>query len=65
VKDKCEGRRVVVMGGTGFLGAAVVRRLLSAGAICEVPWKTEAELSRFPFRDHQHVRLWQLDVSIE
>lgn len=31
------GRNVVVTGGTGALGQAVVQRLLQAGAICHVP----------------------------
>ncbi|MCO5100729.1 MAG: SDR family NAD(P)-dependent oxidoreductase [Burkholderiaceae bacterium] len=31
------GKNVVVTGGTGALGAAVVRRLLDSGAICHVP----------------------------
>jgi NAD(P)-dependent dehydrogenase (short-subunit alcohol dehydrogenase family) len=60
-----EGRRVVVTGGTGFLGSAVVAALLDSGATCEVPWHTDAELARSPFRHHQRVRLRQLDVSSE
>src|ERR1019366_10014823 len=31
------GRHVVVTGGTGALGAAVVQILLDAGAICHIP----------------------------
>ncbi|MBO0751414.1 MAG: SDR family NAD(P)-dependent oxidoreductase, partial [Bradyrhizobiaceae bacterium] len=32
-----QGRTVVITGGTGGLGSAVVQALLSAGAVCHVP----------------------------
>jgi NAD(P)-dependent dehydrogenase (short-subunit alcohol dehydrogenase family) len=32
-----EGRAVVVTGGTGALGSAIIGRLLEAGAVCHVP----------------------------
>ena len=32
-----EGRHIVVTGGTGALGGAVLKRLLGAGATCHVP----------------------------
>src|ERR1700680_3739823 len=35
-------RRVIVTGGTGALGAAVVGGPLGAGAFCYVPWPSEA-----------------------
>lgn len=35
--DTLEGRNVVVTGGTGALGTAVVARLAAAGATCHVP----------------------------
>ncbi|MGN6770259.1 MAG: SDR family NAD(P)-dependent oxidoreductase [Rhizobiaceae bacterium] len=38
-----EGRHVVVTGGTGALGQAVVARFLKAGAICHVPSRKGAE----------------------
>ncbi len=42
------GKRVVVTGGTGALGTAVVGALLGAGATCTVPYVHEAEAQRFP-----------------
>ena len=50
-------RHVVVTGGTGALGVAVVGALLEAGAICHVPYVVEAEASRFPYRGHGGVVL--------
>lgn len=45
-----KGLQVVVTGGTGALGTAVVGRLLEAGAVCHVPWVQARELERFPHR---------------
>jgi NAD(P)-dependent dehydrogenase (short-subunit alcohol dehydrogenase family) len=42
------GRRVVVTGGTGALGTAVVGMLLGGGAACTVPYVHDAEMHRFP-----------------
>jgi len=50
-------RHVVVTGGTGALGTAVVVALIEAGAICHVPWLHEAEAARFTYREHKQVRL--------
>jgi NAD(P)-dependent dehydrogenase (short-subunit alcohol dehydrogenase family) len=50
-------RQVVVTGGTGALGTAVVAALIEAGAICHVPWLHEAEAERFGYREHQQVKL--------
>jgi NAD(P)-dependent dehydrogenase (short-subunit alcohol dehydrogenase family) len=52
-----EGRHVVVTGGTGALGVAVVARLLEQGAVCHVPNLDGGEMTRFPHRDHERVRL--------
>jgi NAD(P)-dependent dehydrogenase (short-subunit alcohol dehydrogenase family) len=52
-----QDRHVVVTGGTGALGIAVVGALLEAGATCHVPYVVEAEASRFPYRDHARVTL--------
>jgi NAD(P)-dependent dehydrogenase (short-subunit alcohol dehydrogenase family) len=48
-------RHVVVTGGAGALGTAVVARLIEAGAACHVPCLDEAEVARFHLRDHKHV----------
>jgi NAD(P)-dependent dehydrogenase (short-subunit alcohol dehydrogenase family) len=50
-------RHVVVTGGTGALGTAVVAALIEAGAICTVPWLHEAEAMRFAYREHKQVKL--------
>lgn len=50
-------REVVVTGGTGALGSAVVGRLLEAGARVHVPCIDASELERFPYRDHDRVRV--------
>jgi NAD(P)-dependent dehydrogenase (short-subunit alcohol dehydrogenase family) len=50
-------RNVVVTGGTGALGTAVVVALIEAGANCHVPWLHEDEAQRFAYREHKQVRL--------
>lgn len=50
-------RHVIVTGGTGALGTAVVAALIEAGAICHVPWLHEAEAERFGYREHKQVKL--------
>lgn len=51
------GRNVVVTGGAGALGAAVVARLLDAGAVCHVPAFDDGEAERFPLAGRDGVRL--------
>jgi NAD(P)-dependent dehydrogenase (short-subunit alcohol dehydrogenase family) len=51
------GRHVVVTGGTGALGAAIVGKLLGAGATCAIPCASARERERFAFRGHGSVRL--------
>jgi NAD(P)-dependent dehydrogenase (short-subunit alcohol dehydrogenase family) len=51
------GKHVVVTGGTGALGSAVVGALLPAGASCTIPYVHEAEAQRFPHRDDAKVKL--------
>ena len=48
-------RHVIVTGGAGALGTAVVSRLIEAGALCHVPCLNEAEAARFRLRDHKQV----------
>ena len=50
-------RHVVITGGAGALGAAVVEALIGAGAICHIPCFSEAEAQRFALRDHPQVKL--------
>lgn len=50
-------KTVVVTGGSGALGSAVVGGLLSAGARCIVPYVHEAEAQRFPHRGDPKVTL--------
>jgi NAD(P)-dependent dehydrogenase (short-subunit alcohol dehydrogenase family) len=52
-----QDRHVVITGGTGALGVAVVGTLLAAGAVCHVPYRNETEAKRFAHRDHQNVSL--------
>ena len=51
------GKHVVVTGGTGALGTAVVAGLLAAGATCTVPYLHEAEAQRFPQSGDPNVTL--------
>jgi NAD(P)-dependent dehydrogenase (short-subunit alcohol dehydrogenase family) len=51
------GKHVVITGGTGALGRAVVGHLLKAGATCTVPYVHEAEAQRFPHRGDAKVKL--------
>ncbi len=50
-------RHVVVTGGAGALGRAVVEALVAAGAVCHVPCLDDAEAKRFPLQGHKQVRL--------
>lgn len=44
------GKHVIITGGTGALGTAVVGALIGAGASCTVPFVHDAEAERFPHR---------------
>jgi NAD(P)-dependent dehydrogenase (short-subunit alcohol dehydrogenase family) len=46
-----QNQTVIVTGGTGALGTAVVGALLAAGARCRVPYIIDAEATAFPHRD--------------
>ena len=50
-------RHVVITGGTGALGRAVVDKLIADGAVCHVPALSEKEIQNFPFRDHPQVKI--------
>ena len=50
-------KHVVVTGGTGALGTAVVGALIASGAHCHVPYFVAAEAERFPHRVHAQVTL--------
>jgi len=50
-------RHVVVTGGAGVLGTAVVVALVEGGAFCHVPCFDEAEAQRFALREHKQVAL--------
>ncbi len=50
-------RHLVVTGGTGALGSAVVGALLDRGAHCHVPYIIAAEAARFRHKGHERLRL--------
>ncbi len=52
-----KGRPVIVTGGTGALGTAVVGLLLARGAECTVPCVRPEELRRFPYRAEARVHI--------
>jgi NAD(P)-dependent dehydrogenase (short-subunit alcohol dehydrogenase family) len=52
------GRTVVITGGTGGLGTAVVDALLAAGATCHVPYVVEPDAQSFKHRDDPAVKLY-------
>lgn len=55
--ETLEGRHIVVTGGTGALGGAVVGKLLGEGAICHVPNAHATAPAHFPFTAHDRVKL--------
>jgi len=52
-----QNRQVVVTGGTGALGTAVVGALLEVGAVCHVPYRSDSEAQRFPYAQNKKVLL--------
>jgi len=50
-------RHIVVTGGAGALGTAVVSGLIEAGAVCHIACLDEAEATRFRLRGHKQVAL--------
>lgn len=60
------GRNVVVTGGTGALGTAVVGALLAAGATCHIPYRAARDVENFAFRDKTGVTLYpDIELSDE
>ena len=60
------GSHIVVTGGTGALGRAVIGALRAAGAICHVPNLVAAELADFPFASDAGVHVASnVDVADE
>jgi NAD(P)-dependent dehydrogenase (short-subunit alcohol dehydrogenase family) len=60
------GAHVVVTGGTGALGSAVVARLRQAGAVCHVTNLVAAELGHFPHKGDAGVHVTSgLDLGDE
>jgi NAD(P)-dependent dehydrogenase (short-subunit alcohol dehydrogenase family) len=51
------GQHVIVTGGTGALGIAVVKTFMDSGATCTVPYVHETEAQRFPYDDQKRVTL--------
>jgi NAD(P)-dependent dehydrogenase (short-subunit alcohol dehydrogenase family) len=59
-------RHVIITGGTGALGSAVVNLLVRAGAVCHVPFIHRAEAERFALRNEANVNLAEVaDLSDE
>jgi len=52
-----DDRHIVVTGGTGALGSAVVSQLLDEGATCHVPCFSDVELKSFAFTSHERVHI--------
>jgi NAD(P)-dependent dehydrogenase (short-subunit alcohol dehydrogenase family) len=60
------GSHVVVTGGTGALGSAVVTALRAAGAVCHVTNMVAAELEKYPHRNDPEVHVTTgLDLADE
>src|SRR6266850_44509 len=54
-------KHVIVTGGTGALGIAVVSALIAGNARCHVTYMHAAEAERFPHRTHPNVSLLAID----
>ena len=50
-------REIVVSGGSGALGGAVLAKLVEAGAVCHVPCLDHGEAQRCALRDHKQVKV--------
>lgn len=56
-----EDRHVVVTGGTGALGTAVLDALVRAGAWCHVPYRNEHSLEHFRLRGNPRISFVAVD----
>src|SRR6185295_11552845 len=66
MKLNFEGRRIVVTGGTGALGSAVVGLLLENGARCRVSCLHLSELEHFPYKKDSRVAVSEgIDLADE
>jgi NAD(P)-dependent dehydrogenase (short-subunit alcohol dehydrogenase family) len=59
------GKHVIVTGGAGALGLAVVGKLIGAGATCTVPYVHDSEAQRFPYSPQQAALLKVSDLADE
>ena len=57
VSKEFHGAHIVVSGGTGALGRAVVETLIESGAVCHIPNLVAEEMSGFPFTGHPRVHI--------
>ncbi len=57
MENEFAGRTVVITGGTGALGGAVIGALLERGALCHVPTGRANPPNDFAFAGHDRVRL--------
>lgn len=59
------GKNAVVTGGTGGLGAVVVRRFVDEGMNITISYHSVQELSRLPDRIQTHITAVRADVTME
>ena len=52
---RLQDKHIIITGGAGTLGSAVVQLLLDAGALCSVPCFNQKEQENFESKDHPNV----------
>ncbi|HEX6983204.1 MAG TPA: SDR family NAD(P)-dependent oxidoreductase [Balneolaceae bacterium] len=55
MKFNFSDKHVIITGGTGALGSAVVDLLIQAGAKCSIPCFNESEMEAFELRDDENI----------